>query len=328
MPTVCFAPIWYPVDDYATSRLRAKYVVDLLAGDDLWDVGLDYRADADIAVIVQLCSNSNFEKISNNRDQLVVYDVCDRFFATDRTFQTDEGVLYTRSRCLETIERADALIAPTPQLRDEISRLFPAKPCFNIPEAVDYGASPQPVTKAGSRRLVWFGHTTRGNFESSQWIIDHLMARHGYRPVLVTTPNTLVRRYPAYAEFCVPWSPGNVRQELAAAELCLVSHAPQEPGKSPNRFVTATMQGVPTLVSGSPSCLELLEAAGYGDFAVETPLDVDRVVHSLSDPAQRTAYVTALQKEMWRRHSPGAVADAYRELFRNVWSGIGDDPTY
>jgi hypothetical protein len=308
--------------------LRAKYVVELLAGDDLWDVCIDYRSDADIAVIVQLCSNANFEKISNNRDQLVVYDICDRFFATDRTFQTDEGVLHTRSRCLEVIERADALIAPTPQLKEEISRLFPAKPCFNVPEAVDYGASPYPATKAGSRRLVWFGHTTRGNFESSQWIIDRLVKRHGYRPVLVTTPNTLVRRYPAYAEFCVPWSPENVRQELATAELCVVSHAPQEPSKSPNRFVTATMHGVPTLVSGSPSCIELLHAAGYGKFAVETPLDVDRVVDLLSDPAQRIAYVSALQKEMWRRHAPDVVGDAYRALFQKLWSGFGDDPPY
>lgn len=328
MPKVCFAPIWYPVEEYATSRLRAKCVVDLLAGDGLWDVSLDYRSDADIVVIVQLCSDANFENISSHRDQLIIYDICDRFFTTDRTFRTDEGVLHTRRRCLDVIERADVLIAPTPQLKEEISRLFPAKPCFHIPEAVDYGASPHPVTSAGSRRLVWFGHTTRGNFESSQWIIDHLLKHHGYRPVLVTAPNTLIRRYSAYAEFCVAWSPENLRRELAAAELCIVSHATHEPSKSPNRFVTATMHGVPTLVSGSPSCSELLDAAGYGSFAIETPLDVDRVVDVLSDPAQRVAYVSALQKAMWRRHAPEVVGDAYRALFQKLWSDFGDDPSY
>lgn len=328
MPNVCFAPIWYPVDDYATSRLRARYVVDLFAGDRRWDVSIDYSADADIAVIVQLCNDANFENISNNRDQLVIYDICDRYFATNSTFHTDEGVLDAYSRCLQVIERADALIAPTRQLRDEISRLFPAKPCFYVPELVDYAASPHPVTKTGSRRLLWFGHTTRGNFESSQWIIDHLMKHHGYRPVLVTTPETLIRRYPAYAEFCVAWSPDNIRQELATAELCVVSHAREEPGKSPNRFVTATMHGVPTLVSGSPSCVELLNAAGYGNLAVDTPLDIDRAIELLADPAQRIAYLSALQGEMWQRYAPDVVRDAYLALFQKLWSGLGDDPSY
>jgi len=328
VPKVCFAPIWYPVDDYATSRLRAKYVVDLLAGDDLWDVTIDYSADADIAVIVQLCSDANLESISANRDQLVVYDICDRFFATDSTFRTDEGFLDTRSRCLEVIARANALIVPTQQLKEEVSRLFPAKPCFHVPEAVDYGASPHPATQAGSRRLVWFGHTTRGNFESSQWIIDHLMKHHDYQPVLVTTPQTLARRYPAYADYCVAWSPESVRQELAKAELCIVSHAPEEPNKSPNRFVTATMYGVPTLVSSSPSCIELLEAAGYGRLAVETPLDASRAVALLSDPAQRSAYVSALQEEMLRRHGPTVVRNAYLALFERLWSDLDDDSSY
>jgi hypothetical protein len=316
------------VDDYATSRLRARYVVDLLADDRRWDVSIDYSADAEIAMIVQLCNDANFEAISKNRDQLVVYDICDRYFATNSIFHTDEGVLDAYSRCLEVIERADALIVPARKLKDEISRLFPEKPCFYVPELVDYGASPHPVTETRSRRLLWFGHTTRGNFESARWVIDHLMKHHGYRPVLVTTPETLIRRYPAYAEYCVAWSPESLRQEMATAELCVVSHAPEEPGKSPNRFVTATMHGVPTLVSGSPSCVELLTEASYGHLAVDTPLAIDRAMESLADPARRIAYVTALQEEMWRRYAPDVVRNEYLSLFQKIWSGPESDPSY
>ena len=30
---ICFTPIWYPLDNYATSRLRAKHVVELFGGE-------------------------------------------------------------------------------------------------------------------------------------------------------------------------------------------------------------------------------------------------------------------------------------------------------
>jgi len=61
VPKVCFVPIWYPLEQYATSRLRAKSVVDLMRHDPRWEVELDYRDDADIAVIVQLCSDRTLE---------------------------------------------------------------------------------------------------------------------------------------------------------------------------------------------------------------------------------------------------------------------------
>lgn len=326
MPTVCFAPIWFPLDNYATSRLRAKYVVELLSDNPHWEVSLGYQPDADIAVIVQLCSDRNFEEISNNPDQLVVYDICDRYFATDNTFNTEEGPLQAYIRCLEVIERADILIAPTRQLQDEMSQRFPGKPCLHIPELVDYRGSPDPVTEVGSRRLLWFGHTTRGNFESARWIIDYLASRYGYEPVLVTSPRAIAQHYPTFAPYCVAWSPEAARREMAMAELCVVSHASNEPAKSPNRFVTATVHGIPTLVSGSPASIELLNAAGYGEYAIELQQDIDHAMEMLSDQSRRAAYVADLQAEMWRRHAPEVVRRKYLELFQRLLPFRGGQP--
>lgn len=318
MPTICFVPIWQPMDDFATSRLRAKYVVELLANDRLWKVEAGYQSESDIAVIVQLCSDQTFRQISANRDQFIVYDICDRFFETDNTFRTEEGPLRARSRCLATIDRANVLIAPTPQLRDEILQRFPGKPCFHIPELVDYGGMPSPVTEPGSRRLLWFGHPRRGNFESARWIIDYLAGHHGYEPVLVTTPRAITKSYPEYAKFCIPWSPEATLEAMATSELCIVSHAPEEQSKSPNRFVAATMQGVPTLVSGSPSCAAILEAAGYGEFEIDLTKDIDHVLEMLSDDARREVYVADLQTEMWKRHAPEVVRDKYLDLMQLI----------
>ena len=321
MPKVSFAPIWYPVDQYATSRLRAKYVVELLAGDHVWDVDLDYDPTADIAVIVQLCSDHILESITNNPDQIVIYDLCDRFFETDNVFKTDEGALYARQRCLEIIDRASVLIVPTQQLQAEVSRLFPNKPCLFIPESIDYEASRRPATPIGSRRLIWFGHITRGNFESAQWIIDYVRSHYDYHPVLLTTPGPMSRKHPSYSPFCIPWSVETMRRELATAELCVVSHAAEEPSKSPNRFVTAMMHGVPTLVSNSQSCSEILSASGYEMFSIGSPVALDKAMSRLSDPEYRRAYVRDVQEEMWRRHSPEAVRRAYIELFERVLPG-------
>ena len=318
MPKICFVPIWHPLEDYVTSRLRAKYVAELLAGQDGLDVALEYRADADIAVMVQLCSDRNYREICNNEKQQVVYDICDRYFETDNVFLTDEGPINAGERCLDLIRRANVLIAPTRQLKGELARRFPDKPCYYVPELVDYEASPQPASGMGSRRLLWFGHPTRGNFESVRWIIDYLKARYGYLPVLVTNPWTLAKEYPAYAQYCQPWSLETMRREFARAELCVVSHAADEPSKSANRFVTATMHGIPTLVSGSPSCIEILDAAGYGEFAIEAPRNIDRAIAMLSNPRQRAAYVSDLQKEMWQRHAPAVVRGEYLRLMRDV----------
>ena len=318
MPTICFVPIWYPMEEYATSRLRAQYIVDLLEDDPFWKVSTGYHPECDIAVIVQLCSDQTGRAISSNPDQFVVYDICDRFFETDSIFRTEEGVLRARIRCLEMIDRANVLIVPTQQLRDEILERFPDKPCYHIPELVDYGATPSPVTEPGSRRLLWFGHTRRGNFDSARWIIDHLTVRHGYEPILVTSPRAIAEHYPDYSKYCMPWSPEAIREAMTSSELCVVSHALDEASKSPNRFVTATMQGVPTLISGSPSCIEILEAAGFGEFAIDASPDIDLAVEMLSDGERRAAYVTTLQAEMWRRHAPSVIRDKYLDLMQLI----------
>jgi hypothetical protein len=315
---ICFTPIWYPLDDYATSRLRAKYVAELFSDVPQWDVRIGYEDDADIAVIIQLCNHSNLERIRRNRSQFVIYDLCDRFFETDNLFKTDEGPLHAQAICLEVIERADALIVPSQSLREVLSRRFPGKPCFYVPELVDYRGSPRAPSRTQSRRLLWFGHTTRGNFQSARWIIDRLRSREGYTPVLVTTPGTLAARYPTYAPFCVPWSPQALTDELSRAGLCIATHHSSEIGKSPNRFVTATIAGVPTLVSPIPACVDILRAAGYADLTISTEENLDRAIKWLSSANRRTSYVYDLQREIWQRHAPEVIRTAYIELFTRI----------
>ncbi len=149
-------------------------------------------------------------------------------------------------------------------------------------------------------------------------MIDHLRSAHGYQPVLVTSPDTLRRRYPAYADFCRAWSIEAVKSELATAALCIVSHSAEEPFKSANRFATATVQGVPTLASGSPACDEILEAAGYPQFSVNDTLEMDKALDFIADPVRRSLYVADVQEEIWRRHSPEVVRDAYVDLFEGI----------
>lgn len=77
-------------------------------------------------------------------------------------------------------------------------------------------------------------------------------------------------------------------------------------------------QGVPTLASGSPSCDEILFAAGYPQFSVSTTADLDCALEFMADPARRSRYVADVQREIWRRHAPEVVRDAYVELFDRI----------
>jgi len=78
------------------------------------------------------------------------------------------------------------------------------------------------------------------------------------------------------------------------------------------------MQGVPTLVSGSPSCLPILEAAAHENFAVESPYALGKAIAELSDENKRSTYVQDLQPGDPATPPPQVVRRAYVDLFERV----------
>jgi glycosyltransferase involved in cell wall biosynthesis len=251
-PSTCFVPFWMPAQNFGSSRLRALYPFEFLVRGQYPSVSLGYNPDAQVAIIVQSCDEPIWESINKNKQQFVIYDVCDRYFENSKVFKRPTGDVNSLDRYNQLMERADLVIVPSRELKVEISSRHPHKPVIYVPETIDYGSTRLPVRPEGDRVVLWFGNPDRGNFESSMWMLQHVRDHYGYEPLIVSRAS-FFKKYPEFAPHVVNWSPEAMAAAFERANLCVLSHAQEERTKSPNRFISAIMRGIPTLVSGSPA---------------------------------------------------------------------------
>jgi glycosyltransferase involved in cell wall biosynthesis len=325
---VSFLPFWKPAEQFGSSRLRALYPSELL---NAKDAGVKARlaeapGAAEISVVVQSAEDPTIGALNSEPSSFTIYDCCDRYFEEEKLFATPSGKVNSLSRFRELADRADALIAPTRELKAELSLRLPHKPCFHIPEPIDYGQSLLPPTQTREKVVVWFGNPHRGNFESSKWVLDLLVNEMGYRPRIISK-RSFFKKHPEYEPHCVEWDFDDFPNELREARICVVSHASDEPTKSPNRLVAAVARGVPTIVANSAACAEILEEAGCDYAVVSSPEDLARAVQILETPEGRAAYISQVQRVIESQFGVSAVRRAYLDLFlRKVPAGVARRP--
>jgi glycosyltransferase involved in cell wall biosynthesis len=316
-PSVSFVPFWMPPESFASSRLRAQYPVEILQEHGWSNIAIGPADRADIAVIAQSADNPVMEKLKANKEQFVVYDVCDRYFENPRQFKRPDGEVNSQTRFEELIERADLVTVPTSEMKVEIAQRYPHKPVVHMPEPIDYNARRHPLVPLKARTVLWFGNPDRGNFESSRWLIEHLRDRHGYTPLIVSRPGFFRKNHPELVPHVVEWSHEAMQNAFAKADLAVVTHSAEEQTKSPNRLVTTVIHGLPVLVSGSASCGEIMNAAGMGFAVVSTTDQLDRAMIKIEDPLRRKPFVEKLQRHLLENFGRPAIAVAYRDLFEN-----------
>lgn len=312
-PSVSFVPFWTPAPQFASSRLRSQYPSEILLEHGWTDVTLGYKPGADVSIVTQCADNPLMATLKADQRPFVIYDVCDRYFENPRIFKRPDGEVNSLARFGELVERADILTVPTRELKAEIAQRFPLKPVIYLPETIDYGTAPQRITPETNRVVLWFGNPDRGNFESSKWMIERLMSKHGYTPLIVSR-RSYFKRFPELYPHVVDWSLEAMENAFKEAGLCVVSHSAEEQSKSPNRLVTAIMHGVPTLVSGSRSCAEIMRGAQMDFAIVSTQPQLDRAMVKLHDPGRRRPFVRRLQQYISAHFGRPAIAEAYRSL--------------
>lgn len=313
---VCFAPFWEPAENFGSSRLRAKYPADFLAQNDRYDIRMGYDSVADIAIVVQMCTDDVMSKLNANQDQYVIYDVCDRYYENPRLFKHVSPPIDSLARFHELCERADLILVPSRELKAQIAVRFPDKPVRFLPEPVDYGATPLAPKVHEQKVLLWYGNPDRGNFDSAKPMIEHLRDKHGYRPLIVSR-TSFFRKYPEFLQFCRDWSMEAMEEAFSVASLCVVAYDESEQTKSPNRFVAAMMHGVPTLVKGSPACSEILTETGQTFAIVDTVERLDHALSNLESKEFLELYVQRVQRHLNQTVGERAISEAYSELFRN-----------
>jgi glycosyltransferase involved in cell wall biosynthesis len=310
---VAFVPFWEPVGNFGSSRLRAQYPASYLSRTGALEVVLGYSPDADIVIVVQMCSDEIMNQLSANRDQFVIYDVCDKYYEKPRTFRHLEPAVDSLARFHELSARADLVLVPSQELKIEVASRIVEKPVKYVPEPVDYETPARPAQPSSSREVVWFGNPDRGNFECARWMLQRLRDQHGFKLRLVSR-KSFFRAHPEFQSCVVDWSQAAMAEAFASASLCVLGYHDEEQAKSANRFVTSTMHGIPTLVSGSPACREVLEATGHHFALLSDERSLDRAVAKLENEEFRSTFVERVQRYLSRVHGEEAVTKQYLDL--------------
>lgn len=320
--SIAFIPFWQPAKMFASSRLRCEKPARLLA--EHHDVGTEINANTQIVFVSQLCTDDVMTTLEANPSIYVIYDICDRYFDDER----EVGGVHARRRFFELAARADLIVASSVSLKRELCNLGLATPVTCIPDGIDFEEEARLTPSMANGPLVWFGNAGRGNFDSARWMIDHAIDTLNLPVKLISRARTFAHlahqhpddpRYALYAQRCVDWAPETFIDELTGCSLCVLAHSPDEPSKSPNRLITAAMNGVPCLVSTSPSCEALLCKAGLAWAIVSSPEEMDRAIERLSDPQERSAYLRALQDEIRKEFGEGALQKRYQDLINRYY---------
>ncbi|MBS7788964.1 glycosyltransferase [Roseococcus sp. SDR] len=315
-PKVAFVPFWEPPEKFGSSRLRAKYPSEFLAEGGRFDVVQGYHEDADIVIVVQMCDDVVMAKLRANPDQFLIYDVCDKYYENPRLFRHLDPPVSSIDRYAELIERANLVTVPSRELKAEVASRAPHRPVRYVPEPVDYGAVARPPRLNGKKVVLWFGNPDRGNFESARWMLDRLRRRFGYEP-LVISRRSFFKAHPDYLPFCQDWSLEAMEAGFAEATLCVVAYDDAEQAKSPNRFIAAMMQGIPTLVSNSPACREILRATGHEVADIQGERGLDRAMAKLEADPFRHLYVRRVQRFIAATCGREATTQNYTTLIEN-----------
>ncbi len=312
---VAFVPFWEPVGNFGSSRLRAHYPSEYLKTTGAFDVSVGYSDDADVVIVVQMCDDDILNRLSSNKNQFLIYDVCDKYYENGRIFKHVEPHIDSISRYNELVERADLIIVPTRELKAEVASRAPHKPVKFIPEPADYGAQVLPVRTMASKSVLWFGNPDRGNFESAKWMLERLRDRHGFK-LRIVSRKSFFKKYPEFLPHVEDWSLEAMKEAFKNTSLCVVSADVAEQAKSPNRFIAAMMHGVATVSSNSPACSEILEQTGHEFADVSTEQELDRFVGKIRDDGFRKLYVSRVQRLLNEKFGEKAITDLYADMLR------------
>lgn len=316
---IAFVPFWEPAENFGSSRLRALYPSRYVADIGRFEVSLGYADDADIVVIVQMCDDALLAKLKGNPNQFLIYDVCDKYYENPRDFKHVTPNINSQARFHELSERANLIIVPSRVLKGEIAMRVPGRAVKYVPEPIDYGAQARPVRPVEPRRVLWYGNPDRGNFDSAKWMIEQLRDQHGFEPLIVSR-TSYFKRYPEFLPYCRDWSIEAMNKAFGEASVCVVAYDEAEQAKSPNRFIAAMMQGVPTLVANSPAVSDIVVRTGHTFANIGSPGSLDRAIGRLEQDEFRGLYVKRVQRHLVEHYGEDATAHAY--------AGLIDDYSY
>lgn len=312
---LCFNPFWYPVDNFATGRIRSSYPAKLVNQIEGVAAKLGYDPDADIVFVSQLADDSLLENISKNAKQYVVYDLCDKYYDDERVV----GGVNAKSRFYEIVKRANLIVTSTLQLKRDLYELKIDKPIVHIQDGIDFiefgKAIDSNYSSSKINTIGWFGNPGRGNLDSAMWLLENALELG--KNIKLITKRKSVKAYPKLYPHSVEWQYNSFISELKKCDVVLVTHANNEQNKSPNRMLTALTKGVPVIVSNSQSCAQIFKRVGLSWAIVETQKEFENAIELLSKPAIKAMYFKLILPYIESKFGSNALLQKYTGLIES-----------
>lgn len=314
---VCFVPFWYPIRNFATSRIRSLYPAMLLNKHPNISAKVGYAKDAHVVIVSQLAEDELMELLRSNTTQFVIYDLCDRYFYDERVV----GEVHAKERFYELADRSNVITVSTLTLKRELYEIGVSKPIVVIPDGIDFKGEAD--TGGYLRRrpdihtVGWFGNPGRGNLESSVWLLEESLALG--KKIKLITKSKSVKNYPLLYPYTVDWCPDTFVDQLSTCDVVVVSHASEEQSKSPNRLLTSISCGVPVIVNQSESCERILESAGLRWAIVNTKEDLKVAIGRLSTAHGRNEYFGRVLPVIDKEYGDKKIEKCYLDLITDYF---------
>ena len=198
--------------------------------------------------------------------------------------------------------KKDIIFTPT-----KCHKIFIESICSNrvevLPDSIDYLID-TPIIKThknnSKTKICWFGSPESYNKSMNiyQPLIDKLIKDN-------LIEYTIISNFPEVPNHIkyIPFSTETFCKNLQQFDLCVLSHSPLDYDintivKSPNKLTLSISLGVPCVVSRTPSYREVLEECQLEEYCFSSPLELEKIIKTLSSPEKRNEYLEKSQNKI------------------------------
>jgi hypothetical protein len=185
-----------------------------------------------------------------------------------------------------------------------------------------------PISSANARRLLWYGnHGAKhgGRFGMSDLVDNRAaleMIAATFDVELVVVSNSIEKFHQLIAPLAIPsryveWTPENVQDELARAEIVLVPNSCDAFSlcKSANRTVLALMANRPVVATSTPALTPLGTCIEMGDFYTG-------IQNYLAEPSRAAGHLAIARERCEQLYGQQTIANSWQLVFDTVRSKV------
>lgn len=307
MINVSWLPYWYPIIDYASSRLRCLFHHQNLNKyynlEFTSTIGINPDlADKNILIVTQKIKDEDIQKVidfkNRRKDNTIIYDIVDNYY-------TDNKVKILFDLCNYIIVAND--------IQKSLITKHINKKVFVLVDAIDYEDQIDSSIVPVNNNIVWYGNNTGlNNIRSFLLSLQTLK----YNINIISKGNYYKRYIPGAN--CIEWKYDNFISNLKQNSIALLTHDLNQQQKSNNKLLVCISNGVPVISYQSKSYDEILRKFDLTYAIIYNRQDLINAVKLLSRPEIRLKYFEELQPYILENFSSQKITKKLINIFDEI----------